>query len=56
MFVDNHDNQRSGGVLTYKEDYNYKLGVGFLLAHPYGFKRVMSSYYFDNNDQGPPGR
>ena len=56
VFVDNHDNQRTGGALTYKEDYSYKLAVGFLLAHPYGFKRVMSSYYFDDNDQGPPGR
>ena len=22
----------------------YKMGVGFMLAHPYGFTRVMSSY------------
>ena len=56
VFVDNHDNQRGGGVLTYKEDYNYKLASAFLLAHPYGFKRVMSSYDFNDNDQGPPGR
>lgn len=60
VFVDNHDNQRnhgggSNGILTYKDDYNYKLAVAFLLAQPYGFKRVMSSYFFDNNDQGPPG-
>ena len=41
-------------MLTYKEDYDYKMAVGFLLAHDYGFKRVMSSYYFDSNDQGPP--
>ena len=58
-FVDNHDNQRghggAGGVLTHKDDYNYKLGVSFMLAQEYGFKRVMSSYYFDNSDQGPPG-
>ena len=56
VFVDNHDNQRGGGVLTYKEDYNYKLASGFLLAHPYGFKRVMSSYDFNDFDQGPPSR
>merc|ERR1719474_1138683 len=55
VFVDNHDNQRSGGVLTYKDGYLYKLAVGFLIAQDYGFKRVMSSYYFDNSDQGPPG-
>lgn len=58
VFVDNHDNQRNSGgggnVLTYKEDYSYKMAVGFLLAQEYGFKRVMSSYFFDNHDQGPP--
>ena len=30
----------------------YKMGVGFMLAHPYGFTRLMSSYhwprYFEN--------
>ena len=36
-------------------DWQYKIGAAFLLAHDYGFKRVMSSYYFDNTDQGPPG-
>ena len=58
-FVDNHDNQRghggAGGVLTYKESYKYKMATGFHLAHHYGFKRVMSSYYFDDTDAGPPG-
>jgi hypothetical protein len=34
-----------------KDPYNYKLGTAFMLAHDYGFKRVMSSYYFSNTDQ-----
>jgi len=60
VFVDNHDNQRGhgggGGVLVAQDDaWNYKIGTAFLLAHDYGFKRVMSSYHFDNTDQGPPG-
>ena len=63
VFVDNHDNQRghggAGGVLTASgpghNDWQYKVASAFLLAHDYGFKRVMSSYYFDNSDQGPPG-
>ena len=25
-----------------------------MLAHPYGFPRVMSSFHFDHSDQGPP--
>lgn len=31
------------------------MGVSFALAHDYGFMRIMSSYYFDNTDAGPPG-
>ena len=60
-FVDNHDNQRghggAGGVLTHKEAYEYKMATAYHLAHPYSFKRVMSSYMFpdSNTDQGPPG-
>ena len=58
VFVDNHDNQRShgggGNVLTHKDPYNYKLAGAFMLAHDYGFKRVMSSYYFSDKDEGPP--
>ena len=41
--------------MTYKDDYQYKLANAFMLAQDYGFKRVMSSYYFDDTDQGPPG-
>ena len=50
--MDNHDNQRGDGgggdVCTYKDSYNYKLATGFHLAHVYGFKRVMSSYDFND--------
>ncbi|MBO6574223.1 MAG: alpha-amylase family protein [Rhodothermales bacterium] len=52
-FVDNHDTQRHGGVLSYKDD-RYPLAVGMLLAVGYGRPRVMSSYRFDFGDQGPP--
>ncbi|XP_071983403.1 pancreatic alpha-amylase-like [Engystomops pustulosus] len=68
VFVDNHDNQRGhgaggGSILTFFDSRLYKMGIGFMLAHPYGFTRVMSSYrwprYFVNgkdiNDWvGPP--
>nr|KAG5694115.1 hypothetical protein BaRGS_005870 [Batillaria attramentaria] len=57
-FIDNHDNQRShagdGGVLTYNEPRAYKLANVFMLAHPYGLTRVMSSFAFTNYDEGPP--
>ncbi|XP_069825113.1 pancreatic alpha-amylase-like [Dendropsophus ebraccatus] len=48
-FTDNHDNQRGHGaggssILTFFEARSYKMAVGFMLAHPYGLTRVMSSY------------
>ncbi|KAJ2948965.1 hypothetical protein O0L34_g5903 [Tuta absoluta] len=54
VFIDNHDTQRQSDVLTYKESRAYKGAVAFMLAHPYGEPRVMSSYFFENSDQGPP--
>ncbi|XP_047486576.1 alpha-amylase-like [Penaeus chinensis] len=59
VFVDNHDNQRghggAGDTLTHKFPKDYRLGVAFTLAQPYGFARVMSSYAFgDDSDAGPP--
>ncbi|XP_049873289.1 alpha-amylase 4N-like isoform X1 [Pectinophora gossypiella] len=53
-FIDNHDTQRSNDVLTYKESRAYKGAIAFMLAHPYGEPRVMSSYFFSNDKQGPP--
>uniref|UniRef100_A0A8C6QLB6 alpha-amylase n=1 Tax=Nannospalax galili TaxID=1026970 RepID=A0A8C6QLB6_NANGA len=52
VFVDNHDNQRGHGaggasILTFWDARMYKIAVGFMLAHPYGFTRVMSSYRWD---------
>lgn len=59
VFVDNHDNQRGHGaggseILTYKDAKLYKAAVAFMLAHPYGIVRIMSSFAFSNSDQGPP--
>lgn len=59
VFVDNHDNQRGHGaggdtILTYKNDNSYKMAVSFLLGHPFGLVRIMSSFNFTNSDQGPP--
>ncbi|KAK3099826.1 hypothetical protein FSP39_010394 [Pinctada imbricata] len=58
VFVDNHDNQRGhgggGNLITHKQPHDYRLAVAFTLAYNYGFTRVMSSYFFQNSDQGPP--
>ncbi|KAG9343614.1 hypothetical protein JZ751_013784, partial [Albula glossodonta] len=68
VFVDNHDNQRGHGaggasILTFWDPRMYKMATGFMLAHPYGVTRVMSSFRWeryivdgkDKNDwMGPP--
>eukprot|EP00440_Ansanella_granifera_P054302 gb/GFBE01058861.1/.p1 GENE.gb/GFBE01058861.1/~~gb/GFBE01058861.1/.p1 ORF type:complete len:493 (+),score=92.33 gb/GFBE01058861.1/:1-1479(+) len=53
-FIDNHDTQRGEAQLTYKSGGLYTLANIFMLAHPYGYPKVMSSYYFNDNDHGPP--
>ena len=60
VFTDNHDNQRShgggGDPVTYKDGIHYKLANVFMLAWPYGYPKVMSSYAFEEGEEdiGPP--
>lgn len=58
VFVDNHDVQRghAGGddILTHRQWADYRLANIFMLAWPYGYPMVMSSYRFSDSDQGPP--
>lgn len=58
VFVDNHDTQRDtgpgGAKLTYKDGKLYELASIFMLAHPYGYPQVMSSFRFEGFDDGPP--
>lgn len=59
LFVDNHDNQRGHGagggtILTYKDPKQYKAAIAFMLAHPYGTTRIMSSFAFTDPEVGPP--
>lgn len=55
-FIDNHDTQRekNSQILTYKNTKQYKMAIAFMLAHPYGTTRIISSYAFDDFNQGPP--
>ncbi|KAF7996387.1 hypothetical protein HCN44_002019 [Aphidius gifuensis] len=54
IFIDNHDTQRDNNVLNYKSSRLYTMAVAFMLAYPYGTPKIMSSFAFDNKDQGPP--
>lgn len=61
VFTDNHDNQRGHGaggsnIVTYKDGALYNLANVFMLAWPYGYPKVMSSYDFSDGDQGPPSQ
>lgn len=58
VFVDNHDIQRGHAfgdeVVNYKDGKRHEFAVAFMLAHPWGYPLVMSSYAFENDQQGPP--
>ncbi|CAF1544604.1 unnamed protein product [Rotaria magnacalcarata] len=60
IMVDNHDNQRGhgagGDILTFFDGRLYKIATAFMLAWPYGYPVIMSSYNFNRADdgQGPP--
>ncbi|MEQ1689762.1 MAG: alpha-amylase family protein [Gemmatimonas sp.] len=58
VFVENHDTQRSDGI-GYRDGDVYRLANVWMLAQPYGYPSVMSSYAFDRSSQvgrdaGPP--
>ncbi|MDB1087875.1 carbohydrate-binding module family 20 domain-containing protein [Streptomyces sp. ACA25] len=54
VFVDNHDTERNGSTLSYKDGSDYTLANVFMLAWPYGSPDVHSGYEFSNFDAGPP--
>lgn len=54
VFVDNHDNQRGHGaggasIVTFWDARLHKMAVAYMLAHPYGVTRVMSSYRWNRH-------
>lgn len=55
VFVDNHDNQRGDDeIISYKDKRQYIMANAFMLAHTYGLPRLMSSFEFETDEQGPP--
>ncbi|MFE5888881.1 alpha-amylase family protein [Streptomyces sp. NPDC056462] len=54
VFVDNHDTERNGSTLNYKDGANYTLASVFMLAYPYGAPDINSGYEFTDHDAGPP--
>ncbi|MFD8565400.1 carbohydrate-binding module family 20 domain-containing protein [Streptomyces sp. NPDC059639] len=54
VFVDNHDTERGGDTLNYKNGATYTLANVFMLAWPYGSPDVHSGYEWTDKDAGPP--
>ncbi|MCX5196928.1 alpha-amylase family glycosyl hydrolase [Streptomyces sp. NBC_00249] len=54
VFVDNHDTERGGDTLNYKDGSAYTLASVFMLAWPYGSPDVHSGYEWTDRDAGPP--
>ncbi|KAG7406772.1 Alpha-amylase [Fusarium oxysporum f. sp. rapae] len=54
VFVDNHDTERNGATLSYKDNAKYTLANVFMLAYPYAATDVHSGYEFSDTDAGPP--
>ncbi|MFB6810415.1 carbohydrate-binding module family 20 domain-containing protein [Streptomyces sp. NPDC056387] len=54
VFVDNHDTERGGDTLNYKNGSDYTLASVFMLAWPYGSPDVHSGYEWTDKDAGPP--
>ncbi|MFG3296041.1 alpha-amylase family protein [Streptomyces sp. NPDC048179] len=54
VFVDNHDTERNGSTLNYKDGANYTLANVFMLAYSYGAPDINSGYEWSDTDAGPP--
>lgn len=59
VFVEDHELQRGFGlggtdVLTNKDGKSYKMAIAYLLAHPFGTPRLVSSYEYEHKEAGPP--
>ncbi|MFD4020037.1 carbohydrate-binding module family 20 domain-containing protein [Streptomyces sindenensis] len=52
--VANHDTERNGSSLSYRDGAPYTLAHVFMLAHPYGTPSVHSGYAFASHDDGAP--
>jgi alpha-amylase len=57
VFLENHDTQHHDGVIGYRDAQVFRLATVWMLAQPYGYPKILSSYAFDRpaqNAMGPP--
>jgi pullulanase/glycogen debranching enzyme len=60
VFTDNHDNQRGHGaggpcIVDHRDGQLYNLANIFMLAYPYGYPMITSSYYWSNDPNSQQG-
>jgi alpha-amylase len=53
-FVQNHDTERNGDALNYKDGATNLIANEFLLAYGYGKPQVYASFAWNNPDDSPP--
>jgi len=56
VFLQNHDTQHQGGI-SYRDGSVFRIANVWMLAQPYGYPSVLSSYAFtypSGNNMGPP--
>ena len=53
-FVQNHDTERNGDALSYKDGATNRLATQFVLASAYGRPQVFSAFEFTTSDDSPP--
>lgn len=59
IFLVDHDIQRGRGAavtdtFSFEEPRLYQMATAFMLAHPHGLPRILSSYKYIDINQGPP--
>lgn len=52
-FVSNHDTERNGETLSYKDARYFELATAMMLAEDYGQPMLYSGYAFESFDAGP---
>jgi alpha-amylase len=52
-FVSNHDTERNGETLSYRDARYFELATAMMLAEDYGQPMLYSSYAFESYDAGP---
>jgi alpha-amylase len=57
VFLENHDTQHDVGRISYRDGQTFRLANVWMLAQPYGYPSILSSFAFNRpleNSMGPP--